>query len=108
MKVAVVFAALLVSAVAGFTDSKTAEILRSDSDIGPEYHRYGLETTDGIKIESQGVLVNAGTDHEFYKHQGSYSFIADDGIAYTVTYIADENGFRPQGAHLPGAPQSVH
>lgn len=107
MKVAIVFAALLASAVA-IQDSKTAEILRSDSDIGPEYHRYGLETTDGIKIESQGALENAGTDHAFYKHQGSYSYIADDGIAYTVTYIADENGFQPQGAHLPAALQALH
>lgn len=29
--------------------------------------------------------------------QGSYSYTGPDGIVYTVTYIADENGFRAEG-----------
>jgi len=32
--------------------------------------------------------------------QGSYSYTGPDGIVYTVTYIADENGFRAEGKML--------
>lgn len=35
---------------------------------------------------------------------GSYSYTAPDGQKITVTYTADENGFVPQGDHLPTPP----
>lgn len=36
--------------------------------------------------------------------QGGYSYTGDDGKVYTVTYTADENGYRPTGDHLPTPP----
>lgn len=35
---------------------------------------------------------------------GSYTYTAPDGSVITVTYTADEQGFRAQGAHLPTPP----
>lgn len=35
--------------------------------------------------------------------QGQYSYTGPDGIVYTITYIADENGYRAEGTHLPRA-----
>lgn len=41
-------------------------------------------------------MKNKGTDNEIQSVRGSYSYTGPDGVLYTVTYIADENGFQPQ------------
>lgn len=35
---------------------------------------------------------------------GDFKFTALDGTPISLTYIANENGFQPQGAHLPTPP----
>lgn len=35
---------------------------------------------------------------------GSFSYTGPDGVQYSITYTADEEGFHPQGAHLPTPP----
>jgi len=67
---------------------------------------YSFETSDGNKQDAQGELKNPGSEDEAISVKGSFSFVADDGQTYTVNYIADENGFQPQGAHLPVAPEA--
>lgn len=49
---------------------------------------------NGIKAEEQGEVKNKGTDNEIQSVRGSYSYTGPDGVLYTVTYIADENGFQ--------------
>ncbi|KAF4520078.1 hypothetical protein B566_EDAN014183 [Ephemera danica] len=65
---------------------------------------YNYETADGTSAEEQGYLKNAGSADEALVSQGSYSYTGPDGVLYTVNYIADENGFRAEGAHLPTPP----
>ena len=36
---------------------------------------------------------------------GSYSFTDAEGKTYTINYVADENGYRATGDHLPVAPE---
>lgn len=60
-----------------------------------------FETSNGIRADQQGFVKNLGTQAEAQVMQGSYSYTGPDGIVYTITYIADENGYRASGAHIP-------
>ncbi|GFG37119.1 hypothetical protein Cfor_05781 [Coptotermes formosanus] len=63
------------------------------------------ETGNNIIAEETGFLKNPGIENEeaLVQH-GSYTYTAPDGSIITVTYTADEQGFRAQGAHLPTPP----
>ncbi|XP_011185960.2 larval cuticle protein 65Ag1 [Zeugodacus cucurbitae] len=101
MKFIIVFVALF--AVAMANSDQDAQIVRSESNVEPLSYQYAQETSNGIKSEESGSVKNLGTEQEAISVQGSYSYIGDDGQVYQVNYIADENGFQPQGAHIPVA-----
>lgn len=61
--------------------------------------RYNYETGNSISAEEQGDARGEGT-----KAQGSYSYISPEGEHISVSYTADENGFVPQGSHIPTPP----
>ena len=46
-----------------------------------------FETSDGQSRQEEAVLNNAGTENESLSVKGSYSFVADDGQTYTVSFI---------------------
>ncbi|XP_068903785.1 flexible cuticle protein 12-like [Tenebrio molitor] len=108
MKLVAVVAVLVACAAAAPQqprDSKNAVIVKYESDnIGLDGYNYGYETSDGTSAQEQGQLQNAGSENEIMSVKGQFSFVGLDGVTYTVTYIADENGFQPQGAHLPQSP----
>lgn len=64
---------------------------------------FRYETSNGIAAQEQGTLKNVGTEQESLSVQGQFKYVGPDGVTYTVTYIADDNGFQPQGAHIPSA-----
>eukprot|EP00099_Drosophila_melanogaster_P029401 NP_788468.1 Lcp65Ae [Drosophila melanogaster] len=98
MKFLIVFVAIFAFALAN-----EAQIINLESDVGPENFQWSFETSDGQAANAKGQLKYPNTDHESLAVQGSFRFVADDGQTYEVNYIADENGFQPQGAHLPVA-----
>ncbi len=66
---------------------------------------FSYETGNGIVFQEQGTLKNPGQrDLESSAVVGSYSYTSPEGIPITVNYVADENGFRAEGAHLPTPP----
>ena len=54
--------------------------------------------------QEQAELKNVGTENEALVVRGTISWTAPDGVVYTLNYVADENGFRPEGEHLPKVP----
>ncbi|XP_055373370.1 flexible cuticle protein 12-like [Condylostylus longicornis] len=104
--IAIVF--VMVFAVVAFAapldNSQNAQILRNDFDnIGVDGYKFAYETSDGISRQEQAQVKNIGTENEAISVSGTVSWVADDGQTYTLTYVADENGFQPTGAHLPVA-----
>lgn len=57
-------------------------------------------TSNNIQADEAGLLRQGPGGYFLAKH-GSYSFTGPDGIQYTVTYTADENGFKAEDAHIP-------
>ncbi|TKX27726.1 cuticular protein RR-1 [Spodoptera litura] len=77
---------------------RSANILRSDSEVNEKGFRYAFDTDNGIHADETGVEANG------IQAAGSYSYTGDDGQVYSVSYTADANGYQPQGAHLPTPP----
>ncbi|KAL3283223.1 hypothetical protein HHI36_006371 [Cryptolaemus montrouzieri] len=104
MKMILVLCAIMAIAYAapqGQAD-KDAVVTRYDSDnIGIDGYNFAYETSNGISQQEQGQLQNPGTENESISVRGQYSYVGIDGRTYTVIYVADENGFQPQGEHIP-------
>lgn len=81
-------------------------IIRQDAEVNFDgsYHS-SFETGNGIVADEQGYLKNPGNkDGEAEEVQGSFQYTAPDGTPISIQYLANENGFQPQGSHLPVAP----
>lgn len=50
---------------------------------------------DGTVVDQQGDFKQKATGDPVESVKGSYSYTDDDGNKFSVTYTADENGFRP-------------
>ncbi|XP_017783145.1 PREDICTED: flexible cuticle protein 12-like [Nicrophorus vespilloides] len=105
MKFVIVFAAVLAASLAAPQGAdKDAVINKYDSEnIGVDGFNYAYETSNGIAANEQGQITNAGSENEAIAVRGEFKYVGPDGVTYIVTYIADENGFQPQGAHIPQA-----
>uniref|UniRef100_A0A182IKK8 Uncharacterized protein n=2 Tax=Anopheles atroparvus TaxID=41427 RepID=A0A182IKK8_ANOAO len=85
---------------------------RPTTDVGHNFDHYEVtiderggqsfsyKTKDG-QWRDETVEVDGTTGK--LKISGWYRYTGPDGEIYQVKYVADENGFRPLGTHLPGA-----
>ncbi|KAL1516638.1 hypothetical protein ABEB36_000523 [Hypothenemus hampei] len=66
---------------------------------GDGTYQFLYETGNGINAQEQGDARGDGT-----QAQGSFSYTSPDGQQIQIQYTADENGYNPQGPHLPTPP----
>jgi hypothetical protein len=103
----IVLCAVLASAfAASLSTNEPIPIVKQEQEVNFDgSYRSSYETGNGISASEQGALKNAGNpETEANEVSGSFTYTGDDGVVYTIQYIANENGFQPQGAHLPVGP----
>ncbi|KAE8741959.1 Cuticle Protein CPR RR-1 7 [Frankliniella occidentalis] len=103
-----VFVAVCVLATVSAQQQRYPQILKLSNDVGADgQFQYAYQTEDGISAEARGSLVGGSarssqdSDGPATAVTGQYSYTGPDGQVYTVSYVADENGYRASGAHLP-------
>lgn len=78
------------------TDTQ-AEIRSASSNVNDDgSYNYEFETTNGIFQQESGV----GGQYA----SGQSAYYSPEGELIQLSYVADANGYQPQGAHLPTPP----
>lgn len=67
-------------------------------------YKWAYESGNGINANEEGQVKNAGSENEAMEAKGAFSYTGDDGVKYEITYVANEEGFQPVGAHIPTPP----
>lgn len=89
------------AAPAAVNDAETTILKYENDNIGIDGYNFAYETSDGVSRSESAVLKNAGTENASISVRGTITWTGADGVVYTLNYIADENGFQPEGDHLP-------
>ncbi|CAG7831349.1 unnamed protein product, partial [Allacma fusca] len=96
---AVVFAVALARPQQDAQKPNITIVSSESTNDGKGNFEYKFENSDGSKAEAQGHT-NApleGSTYPVQVIQGSYSYVGPDGKTYSITYVADQNGFQPKG-----------
>nr|XP_022917615.1 pupal cuticle protein-like [Onthophagus taurus] len=97
--------------VVAFGESPNIRILYQRQEIDPNHsYNWAYETEHGIKANEEGSLytvANSQPDVEILKAEGAYSYTSPEGKEVQITYVADENGFQPEGDVIPKVPEYI-
>ncbi|XP_069996606.1 cuticle protein AMP1B-like [Penaeus vannamei] len=105
MKLTVLLALVAAAAAAklpGHNENTSPVPILLDNRVAPNsgFYSVDVETGNGIRTSENGAAGSAGQSNV----QGSISYVSPEGQVIEITYIADEFGFRPVGAHIPTPP----
>ncbi|XP_047469761.1 cuticle protein CP14.6-like [Penaeus chinensis] len=68
-------------------------------------YSFDFETGNGISFSQAG---SPDGEEDAVIKAGEYSYTAPDGTEIHLRFVADDNGFQPEGDHLPVAPEFPH
>merc|ERR1712136_279913 len=107
MKFMILLAVFVAVAAAAPQETKVILIVKQtqNHDTDKQEYSFSYETENGIVVSESGVQKQFGDKPEDAGtvSQGKYSY-PEDSVTYTVTWVADENGFQAKGDHLPTPP----
>merc|ERR1712126_107251 len=110
MKSMILFAVFLTVAAAAPAPEEAAPVVlivkqTQNHDTEKQEYSFSYEAENGISVSESGVQKQFGDKPEDAGtvSQGKYSY-PEDSVTYTVTWVADENGFQAKGDHLPTPP----
>merc|ERR1712071_82910 len=101
MKSMILIAVLLaVAAAAPLEETKPILIKSQNHDTEKQVYSFGYEGENGIIVSESGVQKQIGDKPEESGtvSQGKFSY-PEAGVTYTITWVADENGFQATGDH---------
>lgn len=82
-------------AVAYANDERSAVATADHNEVNPDGFKYDWETSNGIKVNSEGQLKD---EHTQVVH-GEWQYTSPEGKVIKVSYVADENGYKPTISH---------
>ena len=100
----IIFLAVIAVATARPQTGKDATIVKYENDAQPDgSYKFNFETSDGYKRDEEGSPKDVGGDEgPAIVMRGSFSWKdPESGQEYTINFTADENGYHPEGAHIP-------
>lgn len=79
------------------TEDKEATVDSYQNEIfDGEKYKYNFETSNGLSRFETGELDKASATDGVMRVQGVYSYPGPGDMQFVVTYVADENGYRPK------------
>merc|ERR1712191_19453 len=104
MKSMILIAVFLAVAAAAPQDSRPIAIMKQSQNHDTEKQEYSFsfEAENGISVSESEVQKQIGEESGTVA-QGRFSY-PEDSKTYTITWVADENGFQATGDHLPTPP----
>ncbi|KAJ0179917.1 hypothetical protein K1T71_004508 [Dendrolimus kikuchii] len=101
--IAVAMAAPPPSTTNSIQDSNKAKLLKFNNDNnGLGNYKFAYEQSDGTKQEQVGEIRNKDSENPILEVKGTFTWIGPDGVSYNVTYVANEDGYKPQMEQGPG------
>ncbi|XP_037088878.1 endocuticle structural glycoprotein SgAbd-2-like [Pollicipes pollicipes] len=73
-------------------DAQARTLSEENINNGDGTYQFSFQTDNGISRDEQG---------DANQVTGSYSYTGDDGVPVSISFVADVNGFQPQGDVLP-------